>query len=313
MDVFLTFDDGIQAGTEEVLAVLKETGVKATFFLVGIQLSYSYKRDCKSCLRLLKEIYENHAIGNHSYSHANNEFSEYYAKHGVIVDNNEKMRSILEDFEINKNLINKFIRLIDNREVPDIECLLSKNQKMQLARLPGRNSWHLSISANDAPLSKSSAFFSSCEKGTENISEQLFRNNYEVFGWNAEWNMSFEFYLEAVLLKREKKASGLFDYNKDEDTQPDFDMYSKENLSKDRLTETHSNCIEKLTKSAVDNKSVLLMHDRSFRSGFKERNYSDNLTENIYPINKSEADKLKSLIDHLKQQGVKFKSLDEYF
>lgn len=32
-EVYLTFDDGIQAGTEEVLEVLKETGVKGTFFL----------------------------------------------------------------------------------------------------------------------------------------------------------------------------------------------------------------------------------------------------------------------------------------
>lgn len=39
-EIYLTFDDGIQAGTEEVLQVLRDTGVKGTFFLTGIHLYY---------------------------------------------------------------------------------------------------------------------------------------------------------------------------------------------------------------------------------------------------------------------------------
>lgn len=32
-EIYLTFDDGIQAGTEEVLELLKRKGIKGTFFL----------------------------------------------------------------------------------------------------------------------------------------------------------------------------------------------------------------------------------------------------------------------------------------
>ena len=313
MDVFLTFDDGIQAGTEEVLAVLKEEGVKATFFLAGIQLSYSYKKDYKNCLRLLKDVYDNHVIGNHSYSHANYEFSEYYDKDGVIVDNKQNRRSIFEDFGKNKNLINELIKLIYNREVPDTKTLLSKNQKTPLARLPGRNSWYLSIPTADTQLSNSLAFFVRCEKGTERISEQLFENGYQVFGWNAEWNMSFEFHQDAVFLKREKKASCLYDYNKGEHTHLDFDMYSKDNLLKDRLTESYTDFLEKLLKSAVYDKSILLMHDRAFRRSATWQSNPENSNDKNYPVDTSQANKLKSLIVQLKKLNVKFKTLDNYF
>ena len=60
--VYLTFDDGPSKHTEEILDILAEYKVKATFFVIG-------KTDEKS-----KEIYkriveEGHTIGMHSYSH----------------------------------------------------------------------------------------------------------------------------------------------------------------------------------------------------------------------------------------------------
>ena len=60
-EIYLTFDDGIQAGTEEVLALLKEKKVKATFFLTGIHLYYFIEKhkDRKQALNVLKDIYEN--------------------------------------------------------------------------------------------------------------------------------------------------------------------------------------------------------------------------------------------------------------
>ena len=60
--VVLTFDDGPSEYTPQVLRILREKGVKATFFVVGKQsLNQSGS---------LKEIYKNgHEIGNHTYSH----------------------------------------------------------------------------------------------------------------------------------------------------------------------------------------------------------------------------------------------------
>lgn len=62
---FLTFDDGPSTTvTPQILDILKEEGVKGTFFVLGKQL------ETEEGAALLKRIYEEgHAIANHSYSH----------------------------------------------------------------------------------------------------------------------------------------------------------------------------------------------------------------------------------------------------
>lgn len=60
---YLTFDDGPEGkNTPAILDVLKNEGVKGTFYVVGSQC-YSYPEN------LLRMFTEGHAIGNHSYSH----------------------------------------------------------------------------------------------------------------------------------------------------------------------------------------------------------------------------------------------------
>ncbi|MGL5692837.1 MAG: polysaccharide deacetylase family protein [Peptostreptococcaceae bacterium] len=65
--VFLTFDDGASTTvTPEVLKVLKENDVKATFFVTGANI----ERGGDAAKELLKqELAEGHAIANHSFSH----------------------------------------------------------------------------------------------------------------------------------------------------------------------------------------------------------------------------------------------------
>lgn len=64
--VFFTFDDGPSIdNTPKVLDILKEHGVKATFFVLGINLDNNEER-----VEILKRIIdEGHAIANHGYSH----------------------------------------------------------------------------------------------------------------------------------------------------------------------------------------------------------------------------------------------------
>lgn len=63
--VALTFDDGPSAGfTPEVLAILRERGVKATFFLTGKETEENLPQ-----ARMI--VGEGHQIGNHSYTHSN--------------------------------------------------------------------------------------------------------------------------------------------------------------------------------------------------------------------------------------------------
>ena len=61
--VALTFDDGPTPGvTEEVLSILNEAGVKATFFVIGADL----ERNLEEGRRI---VAAGHELGNHTYSH----------------------------------------------------------------------------------------------------------------------------------------------------------------------------------------------------------------------------------------------------
>jgi peptidoglycan/xylan/chitin deacetylase (PgdA/CDA1 family) len=69
--VALTFDDGPTARyTEEVLAILREEGVKATFFVVGQAL----ERNPAECQKI---VADGHELGNHSTSHQRLVFKSY--------------------------------------------------------------------------------------------------------------------------------------------------------------------------------------------------------------------------------------------
>ncbi len=60
--VYLTFDDGPSIYTDEILDILKEYGIKATFFVVG-------KTDEHSKKMYKRIVEEGHTLGMHSYSH----------------------------------------------------------------------------------------------------------------------------------------------------------------------------------------------------------------------------------------------------
>lgn len=63
--VALTFDDGPSVRfTPDVLAILRERGVKATFFLTGQETEENLPQ-----ARMI--VSEGHQLGNHSYTHAN--------------------------------------------------------------------------------------------------------------------------------------------------------------------------------------------------------------------------------------------------
>jgi peptidoglycan-N-acetylglucosamine deacetylase len=61
--VALTFDDGpTPSATEEILSILKEENVKATFFVIGADLERNLEEGRKI-------VAAGHELGNHSYSH----------------------------------------------------------------------------------------------------------------------------------------------------------------------------------------------------------------------------------------------------
>lgn len=83
--VYLTFDDGPSARTDEVLATLAEKNVKATFFVVGHTDEADFER-------MRQIVAQGHTIGMHSYSH---DYQKIYAS----------VEAFLADFYRNFNQI----------------------------------------------------------------------------------------------------------------------------------------------------------------------------------------------------------------
>ena len=93
--IYLTFDDGPSDITTEVLNVLKENDVKATFFIVD------YSEEDKS--KVQRIIEEGHTLGLHGMSH---DYATIYSSLDAITENFIGLRNkILDDFNYSATYI----------------------------------------------------------------------------------------------------------------------------------------------------------------------------------------------------------------
>lgn len=83
--IFLTFDDGPSDRTLEVLDILREKGIKATFFVTG-----NCPAKGKSIMK--KIVDEGHTIGVHTYTH---DFKKIYASVNAFLDDFSKIYNLI--------------------------------------------------------------------------------------------------------------------------------------------------------------------------------------------------------------------------
>lgn len=96
--VYLTFDDGPSYLTENILDILDDYDVKATFFVVGKEDEYS--------LKMYKEIVDRgHSIGMHSYSH---KYSYIYNSLKNFKKDFNKIQKLIHDTTGVKPMIYRF-------------------------------------------------------------------------------------------------------------------------------------------------------------------------------------------------------------
>ena len=121
--VYLTFDDGPSIYTDEILDILAEYQVKATFFVVG-------KTDSRSKKLYQRIVDEGHSLGMHSYSHRYSEIYnsvEDFAKDftklwELLYDTTGYKPSIFRfpggsDNKVNKNGMEDFIRYLNEADI----------------------------------------------------------------------------------------------------------------------------------------------------------------------------------------------------
>lgn len=139
--IYLTIDDAPLKGCEYIDSIVSAEKIKTNIFMVGNGIDGSQR---------FKKYYEAMAennyieIYNHSYSHANNRYAKYY----------KTPETVLEDFEKNQN---------------------DFNISHKIARLPGRNLWHIGDKKKNYKQSGATS------------AELLAENGYKVFGWDVEW------------------------------------------------------------------------------------------------------------------------------
>lgn len=105
--VFLTFDDGPNKGTSNIMQLLDSLSVPATFFMVGSHI-FGSKKQSKIFDSIIKDT--NFIIANHTFNHAHNRYSKFYKDPSLV----------LQDFQLMKSSV----KLENN-----------------FARTPGRNMW----------------------------------------------------------------------------------------------------------------------------------------------------------------------------
>lgn len=91
---YLTFDDGPYYLTDNVLNVLNEKKVKATFFTIGLNKDPCYDNKAVSCYGTYKRIVDSgHTIANHTYSHAI--FGGLYSSSSNFLSDIEKQEQLI--------------------------------------------------------------------------------------------------------------------------------------------------------------------------------------------------------------------------
>ena len=120
--IYLTFDDGPNKGTQNVLDIVKDEEIPVTFFIIGEHVYASINQNMTwDSLQATEGI----EICNHSYTHANhNHFEKFY----------QSPDSVVSDFQRSQD---------------------SLQLKNNIVRTPGRNAWRIdSLQFTDLKKSK---------------------------------------------------------------------------------------------------------------------------------------------------------------
>jgi peptidoglycan/xylan/chitin deacetylase (PgdA/CDA1 family) len=122
--VYLTFDDGPQRGTAEVLDVLKEEKAQATFFLTGSNALNVGGIEPQRAL-VQRILAEGHELGNHGYIHKPMTKSDYRATYGDLATEAQRA-AFRANYQRNEDHFRKTLNQ------PDL--------RLAMSRLPGDGS-----------------------------------------------------------------------------------------------------------------------------------------------------------------------------
>jgi peptidoglycan/xylan/chitin deacetylase (PgdA/CDA1 family) len=151
--IYLTFDDGPLNGSENVIDVLEEEGVRATMFMIGKHIDRSQNN-----LYLFQRAVDSPFIfvANHTYSHANGRYKRFYSSPQRVYKDLTKMNEKIENA---------------NYSFSDIKY----------CRLAGRNVFRIDdIVCDDPAIPRYRKEFKSYNL--------LSDNGFMIYGWDYQWS-----------------------------------------------------------------------------------------------------------------------------
>jgi RHS repeat-associated protein len=157
-EVYLTFDDGPDYGTDDILNNLKAEKVKASFYVnltrIHDKKRWGAGRTNWNRNQLARIRNEGHLLANHSYSH------EYWY---------DEPKRMVSDMALNVQVAQE-----------GLGDLYSDSFE-QYGRLPGSNTWRTEDISRDVMTRNNS---------TKDTADLLSSSGYKLHGWDIEWKMS---------------------------------------------------------------------------------------------------------------------------
>lgn len=295
--VFLTFDDGPVDATIDVLEVLNEQNIKATFYINAWHLDGIGDENEDRALEALQLALDTgHVIANHSYDHMIHNCVDEFGPNSAR-ECNETAGWSINAYQNPEEDVKSFAQNIEvlKQYIPNIESY-PNYQADTLARLPYTNNWRLTKQMNvDAFCATRDFPGQQCEEfeitdSSHNgmlTADLLADQGYQVAGWNLDmWdNMSFE--MEPSF--HEEWASWYV-----------YDTIYDEELCLEQwyFGATTYPCYE---ENQDDNKTVVLTHDFLYEDSYRTWGKTNNL------------EVLRSYISQMKELGYKFDTMDNYY
>lgn len=290
--LFLTFDDGPINASLNVLDVLKDNDIKATFFVNGVHIKgEGWELEDLARTALTRMIQEGHVVANHGYDHMAHNHTPGQINYSVA-SYKDVVTDSLDFSPINSSIINEALGPLKRSPNNAIETL---------GRLPFSNSWKTSqftllchcCTTDDVPswhpenkCGKPELPISQSARIAGKVAEKLYNDVGMAFiGWDYEWTptnwdavtvsetlASVEVVQQDVINILNGKTCGL------KEADPDAD------------------CNLALHK----NKAIILTHDFFYENSHRGRGKDINIP------------RLDQFIKNMKEKGYIFDTLDNY-
>jgi len=185
--LYLTFDDGPNEGTPNVLDTLKKHGVAATFFINSINLDNNGARAEDMIMRTIRE---GHTLADHSYDHMKHNNYDYQ-------QNYKNLDTDLQYFgEMNAqpvlDVMHKATAEWGEAKVVPHAINFVNYSINSFVRLPYTNAWRVQLGELDikADCPTCTVPYSSGQIGIQ-IADALAAEGKFVIGWDQEWNINW--------------------------------------------------------------------------------------------------------------------------